>query len=273
MTTRIETDLDMAALSRWVDERTPSALFATVSGAHLYGFPSVDSDVDVRGSFLAPLAEVVGLVHPAETVDPKDVLANREVEAVFHEIGKYFRLLVKHNGYILEQIFSPIVLTGGEFLTRLRPLAARCVTRNCFHHYRGFLSTQRNLLEKEKVKKAKSILYAYRVVLTGIHLLRTGEVESHLPTLNEELRFEFIPELIERKKLAEFGCLNGLNYSRHVIELDRLGIEMERAYESSSLPTHAPVDEAHRFLVELRLNSIPCQTPMDMTFRHFQMRT
>jgi hypothetical protein len=46
------------------------SLFATISGAHLYGFPSVDSDVDVRGCFRAPLADVVGLVHPPETVDP-----------------------------------------------------------------------------------------------------------------------------------------------------------------------------------------------------------
>lgn len=34
-------------------ERHP-LLFATVSGAHLYGFPSKDSDVDLRGSTSCP---------------------------------------------------------------------------------------------------------------------------------------------------------------------------------------------------------------------------
>lgn len=37
----------------------PSPLFATVSGAHLYGFPSPDSDVDLRGAFVLPVRDVV----------------------------------------------------------------------------------------------------------------------------------------------------------------------------------------------------------------------
>ena len=36
-------------------------IFATISGAHLYGFPSPDSDFDLRGVHILPLKEVVGL--------------------------------------------------------------------------------------------------------------------------------------------------------------------------------------------------------------------
>ncbi|MEO8892275.1 MAG: nucleotidyltransferase domain-containing protein, partial [Coleofasciculaceae cyanobacterium] len=36
-------------------------LFTTVSGAHLYGFPSPDSDYDLRGVHILPVAEVVKL--------------------------------------------------------------------------------------------------------------------------------------------------------------------------------------------------------------------
>jgi hypothetical protein len=32
-------------------------LFATVSGAHLYGFPSPDSDYDLRGAHILPVRE------------------------------------------------------------------------------------------------------------------------------------------------------------------------------------------------------------------------
>jgi uncharacterized protein len=45
----------------WVAERVPNALFWTVSGAHLYGFSSVDSDIDLRGCFAAQVGELVGL--------------------------------------------------------------------------------------------------------------------------------------------------------------------------------------------------------------------
>jgi predicted nucleotidyltransferase len=34
-------------------------LFVTVSGAHLYGFPSPDSDYDLRGVHVLPVREVV----------------------------------------------------------------------------------------------------------------------------------------------------------------------------------------------------------------------
>ncbi len=43
-------------------------LFATISGAHLYGFPSADSDWDLRGCHVLPATVVLGLEAPEETV-------------------------------------------------------------------------------------------------------------------------------------------------------------------------------------------------------------
>src|SRR6516162_10485386 len=113
-------DLDLSGLAGWATSRVPSALFWTVSGSHLYGFPSVDSDIDLRGCFRAPLREVIGLKSPTETVEPKGDFAGREVEAVSHEVKKYLLLLCKHNGYVLEQIFSPLIVAGANFLAQLR---------------------------------------------------------------------------------------------------------------------------------------------------------
>jgi uncharacterized protein len=246
-------DLDLAGLGAWGRERVPGALFWTVSGSHLYGFPSADSDIDLRGCFLAPLRALVGLRPPTETIEPKGEFVGREVEAVSHEVGKYLRLLSRHNGYVLEQIFSPLVAHGADFLARLRPLAARCVTRHCHKHYRGFLHTQRKLFEKEEVKRAKTLLYAYRVVLTGVHLLETGEVQTHLPTLNERFRLPFIPELIARKASAEFGTLTAVDVAFHTEQLEAWEERLDAAFEASALPAEAPVEELDRFLVELRL--------------------
>ena len=133
-------------------------LFVTVSGAHLYGFPSPDSDVDLRGSHLLPLRDVLGLMNASETREITGMHAGIEVDLVSHDAGKYLGLLTKNNGYILEQIFSPLVVTGQDFLDELRPLASRCITRHHYHHYRGFYGTQRKLLEKEETKRAKSLL-------------------------------------------------------------------------------------------------------------------
>src|SRR5262245_11362732 len=172
---RAPTMIDLSLWKNYVAGLKVQPLFVTVSGAHLYGFESPDSDVDLRGCHLLPLREVVGIKQPAETWEVGGVHQGVEVDLVSHDAGKYLKLLVKNNGYVLEQIFSPLVVTGQEFLEKLRPVARRCITRFHYHHYRGFFDTQRKLLEKEEPKRAKSLLYAYRVLLTGIHLLRSGE--------------------------------------------------------------------------------------------------
>src|SRR5438034_7895198 len=56
-------------LHRIVAAQPYPLLFATISGAHLYGFPSPDSDFDLRGAHVLPLEEVVGLDVRDETVE------------------------------------------------------------------------------------------------------------------------------------------------------------------------------------------------------------
>ena len=245
--------LELDKLAELARANLPGVRFITVSGAHLYGFPSADSDIDLRGCYQLPLEDLIGLRRPVETRDQKFDLAGREVELVGHEIGKYLRLLCRHNGYILEQIFSPLVVLGQEFLAQLRPLARRCITRNCYRHYRGFLQTQLQLLEKEEVKKAKTLLYAYRVLLTGIHLLHTGEVQANILELNRAFQLPFIDELIVKKQAKEHGGLTGLDYTWHRAELARWEKRLGAAFEQSALPEEPPRDEVHEFLVQLRL--------------------
>ena len=49
---------------------------------HLYGFPSADSDYDLRGVHLLPLAEAVGLQVGHETVEKTGVYDGLEVDLV-----------------------------------------------------------------------------------------------------------------------------------------------------------------------------------------------
>ena len=48
-------------LLKQVETHPYPLLFATISGAHLYGFPSPDSDYDLPGVHVLPLEDVVGL--------------------------------------------------------------------------------------------------------------------------------------------------------------------------------------------------------------------
>ena len=55
-------------VQRQVEEHPYPLLFATISGAHLYGFPSPDSDFDLRGAHILPVEAVVGLEVKDETL-------------------------------------------------------------------------------------------------------------------------------------------------------------------------------------------------------------
>ncbi len=61
--------IDYDKLRRQVEAHPYPLVFATISGAHLYGFPSQDSDFDLRGIHLLPLEKVVGLDAKDETVE------------------------------------------------------------------------------------------------------------------------------------------------------------------------------------------------------------
>src|SRR3954451_21668454 len=186
-------------LLKQVEDHPYPLLFVTISGAHLYGFPSPDSDYDLRGVHLLPLEEVVGVNSGQETVEKSGVHDGLEIDLVTHDARKFFGLLLKKNGYVLEQVLSPLVVHTTPEHAELKEIAKNCITRHHAHHYLGFAETQWKLFEKENLPRVKPLLYVYRVLLTGIHLMQTGEVQANLGCLNEGFKLAYIPELIERK--------------------------------------------------------------------------
>ena len=172
-------------LHRIVAAQPYPLLFATISGAHLYGFPSPDSDFDLRGAHVLPVERVVGLDLHDETVQDSRIIEGLEMDIVSHDVRKFFGLLLKKNGYVLEQVLSPLIVHTTPEHAELKEIAAQCVTRHHAHHYLGFAETQWKLFEKENPPRVKPLLYVYRVLLTGIHLMQTGVIEANLLRLNE----------------------------------------------------------------------------------------
>lgn len=233
-------------------------LFATISGAHLYGFPSPDSDYDLRGVHLLPASEVVGLLPARETIEHSSVDAGLEIDLVTHDARKFFALLLRRNGYVLEQLCSPLIVQTSPAHEELKRLAVGCITRHHAHHYLGFAASQWRLFAKEQPRRIKPLLYVYRVLLTGIHLLRTREVEANLLHLNEVFRLSHIPDLVARKLNGpEQGTLDDRDFSFHEREYARLYRELEAAYASSTL-AEAPTCCAalNTLLVQLRLSTV-----------------
>jgi len=242
-------------LQKQIDRHPYPLLFATISGAHLYGFPSADSDYDLRGVHLLPLTEVVGLKVASETVEKSGVYDGLEIDLVTHDARKFFTLLLRKNGYVLEQLLSPLVVHSTPEHEELKALSQGCITRHHAHHYLGFAATQWKLFQKEQPPKVKPVLYVYRVLLTGIHLLRTGQVEANLLRLNEQAKLPYIDDLVERKMAGgERSQLTDVDMTFHQREYERLLAGLEAAFQESPLPEAASAQAAlNDLLVRLRL--------------------
>jgi predicted nucleotidyltransferase len=230
-------------------------LFVTISGAHLYGFPSPDSDYDLRGVHLLPVREVVGLQPGRETIESSGVHDGLEIDLVTHDAHKFFGLMLRKNGYVLEQLFSPLVVHTTPAHEELKALGRGCVTKYHAYHYLGFAETQWRLFEKERPRRVKPLLYVYRVLLTGIHLARTGEVEANLLTLNETAKLPYVNDLVARKLAGpEQSTLPDADVEFHHAEYQRLRSTLEAARDASPLPEGPSATKGlDELLVRLRL--------------------
>jgi predicted nucleotidyltransferase len=248
--------MPMPLLKKQVEQHPYPLIFGTISGAHLYGFPSPDSDFDLRGVHVLPLHEVVGLQIRAETIEKSGIHDGIEIDLVTHDAKKFFGLLLKKNGYVLEQVLSPLVVHTTPEHAELKEIAAQCVTRHHAHHYLGFAQTQWKLFEKENPPRVKPLLYVYRVLLTGIHLMQAGEVEANLVRLNDAARLPYLDELIERKVAgAEKERLTEADLDFHRGEYVRLREKLQQAHEASDLPESPRRSAAlNDLLVRLRLS-------------------
>ena len=229
--------------------------FATISGAHLYGFPSADSDFDLRGAHILPIEKVAGLKVLDETVEDSRVIDGLEMDIVSHDVRKFFGLLLKKNGYVLEQLYSPLIVQTTQEHDELKSIARGCITRNHSYHYFGFAETQWKLFQQESPRRVKPLLYVYRVLLTGIWLMRTGRIEANLVTLNETFRLPYLPDLVARKIAGpEQSKLTDAGLSFHEREYERLRAMLQEAHDHSTLP-EVPSEAVHAELNGLLLHA------------------
>ncbi len=230
-------------------------LFATISGAHLYGFPSRDSDYDLRGVHILPVKEVIGLDIGRETIEVAEFRGDLELDLVTHDVKKFFAMLLKKNGYILEQLYSPLIVYTTPEHEELKIIARQCITRYHVHHYLGFAQSQWRLFSKQNPPKIKPLLYIYRVLLTGIYLMQTGVLEANLVELNKIFDLAYLSDLIAFKlAVAEKAVLTDIDLIFHQQEYERLCRELKEASQNSDLPELPSCkDKLSDLLIQIRL--------------------
>ncbi|HET9504436.1 MAG TPA: nucleotidyltransferase domain-containing protein [Hymenobacter sp.] len=155
-----------AALAGLATQHNIQILYACESGSRAWGFPSPDSDYDVRFIYVHPRDWYLGLDEGPDTLNfPVD----DELDLAGWELRKTLRLLRGSNAALFEWLQSPIVYhEAPEFRAQLAPLLPLAFNLKAgLHHYLGQLrrGVEEDLVG-EKVR-LKRLFYALRSALAA----------------------------------------------------------------------------------------------------------
>lgn len=223
-----------------------------LSGAHAYGFPSPDSDLDLKGVHVAPTRDLVGLSPTVAPAERMEIVDGVEVDYSSNELGAVLLGVLQGNGNYLERLLPLLPMRRSTELDELAPRVKRAMSRRLFRHYRGFSEGQRRELEKAEKRTVKKVLYVLRTALTGTHALLTGEVVPDLRVLAEAHGFPEVRALIARKQEGERVALDDAELEPARALMDRAFAAIEAARGRSVLPEEPDVAELDALLIELR---------------------
>ncbi len=189
-------------------------LFAIESGSRAWGFPSPDSDYDVRFVYVREKDWYLSIDARRDVIE---LPIEGDLDINGWDLKKALQLLVKPNPVLLEWLRSPIVYRADEqAMEKIAALGEKTAhQRPSSYHYLHLAESQysRFIADEEEVK-LKKYFYSLRPVL-ALMWLRT-HTEKPVPMNLTELRAgvklpnkvsEFLDVLLEKKaKTKELGA-------------------------------------------------------------------
>jgi predicted nucleotidyltransferase len=222
-----------------------------LSGAHAYGFPSPDSDLDLKAIHVARTADLLGFDVPPPTADRAEIIDGIEIDYTSNELAHALSGILLGNGNFLERVLGRMTVVASPLLAELRVLTERSLSRRVHRHYRGFAQNQLRFLEQEPT--AKKLLYVLRTATTGTHLLLTGELEPDLTRLLDRYELADAGALIEKKRAGERVGLDPHLVASWKPKVDTLFARLDAAREKSPLPETPPNErEVRDWLLDVR---------------------
>lgn len=153
-------------LTKLEQDKDIKIMYACEAGSRAWGFPSPDSDYDIRFIYRHPRSWYLSLQEKKDTIE---FMENELLDGNGWDIRKVLRLLYKSNASLYEWLFSPIVyIDGDQQLEELRQLAGQYFQpKRVMHHYLGIA---RGMLDREfkgPQVKIKKYFYVIRPVLAA----------------------------------------------------------------------------------------------------------
>jgi predicted nucleotidyltransferase len=197
-------------------------LHAVESGSRAWGFPSPDSDYDVRFFYLRRTADYLRLDRRRDVLEYAEA---GDLDINGWDLDKTLRLLHDSNPTLFEWSTSPIVYMTTDFFRSLLPtINTYFVKRSSLWHYLGMAEHNYRDYLKGALVKAKKYFYVIRPLLACHWILDRGTPPPMLfsELIATQLEPEFRPALNELLTLkaatAEIGEIPRIDILNYYIE-------------------------------------------------------
>lgn len=147
--------------------RSIKILYACESGSRAWGFPSTDSDFDVRFIYRYELDDYLSLSLPADTIE---LPVNELLDIGGWELRKSLQLFLKSNAPLYEWLQSPIVYyEEKKFAESLLTLKEHYFSsRAAAHHYISMASNAWSIESVSDSVRLKKYFYILRPLLAAM---------------------------------------------------------------------------------------------------------
>ena len=234
-----------------------TVLYACETGSRAWGFPSPDSDYDIRLIYKHNIDWYLCLSKGKDNIEYMS--DDKAIDLTGWDIRKSLKLLWKSNGSLLERIQSPVVYTEKEgFIDCYLELAKRCYSPIAtMHHYLNMAGKSYEEVKGKDEARLKRLFYALRGSMACKWIMDRDEMPPILFTkMVEELDLdsklkEKIYSLIELKSTKNESYI----HEKEEMILNFIDSTLEVAKEkASSLKSrdekHVDLDEYFREVIK-----------------------
>ncbi|NJJ40549.1 nucleotidyltransferase domain-containing protein [Paenibacillus apii] len=154
----------LTVLERIEREENVRILYACESGSRAWGFPSKDSDYDVRFIYVRPVDWYLSIFEKRDVIE-RPISDMLDING--WDLRKALNLFRKSNPPLLEWLQSPIVYRENHGITeQIRGIASLTFSpKSCIHHYLHMAKgNYRDYLQGDQVK-IKKYFYVLRPIL------------------------------------------------------------------------------------------------------------
>lgn len=157
-------------------EKGIEILLACETGSRAWGFPSPDSDFDVRIIYKHHKDWYLSLTEEKDTIEC--FYENNDIDISGWDLRKCLRLMWKSNPPLLERIQSPIIYhVDKEFLAGINSIAQKTYSRIAtIHHYLSMAKKALDEVVSSNDYKLKRFFYALRASVACLWILEKEEI-------------------------------------------------------------------------------------------------